>query len=162
MITTIRIRMREELWILGFKWSIRPKTGKKMWNVRYRGVGQTFWKFSVGARVVANLPTWLSIHLTYELTRAYTEKVCPGQVRLVTHEAAPRTNQRPPSKHDKGPPLSPLQTLLPCPPTHTMELSSTVPPFLLRQVLWLATGALACLRRGASAFVFEFILPQPE
>ena len=25
----MRIRMREELWILGFKWSIRPKTEKK-------------------------------------------------------------------------------------------------------------------------------------
>ena len=43
-----------------------------------------------------------------------------------------------------------------------MELSSTVPPFVLRHSLWLATGAEACFRREASVLVFGFILPHPE
>ena len=41
----MRIRMREELWILGFKSSIRPKTEKKSEMSVIVGLGKRFGNF---------------------------------------------------------------------------------------------------------------------
>ena len=88
----------------------------------------------------------LLIQLMKLLMRAYTEYLLVRHCLLVTHEAAPRRTQRPPSWQTRGPPLSPLQALLPRAPAHTIDDSCTKLPLVRVQVECATTGTWDCCK----------------